>query len=489
MGKRVVLLSEKGMAFTIVMGLMTIISLLGFGAVAVSHQMALNVSHQTHREQAFHYAEAGANRVLWLLNEDSTFVSDVSHPWREAYFESDHDMHGGGYRLEFVPPSSSSTNERIIQVRATGWSNANPDLKRTVLLDLRERSFIDSVWCTHEETMVFGGVTYQVFWATGDVIYGPVHTNGRLHMMGNPEFYGSVTYSGAAQPLRHTGGASPIYHEGPPRRVEELTFPTNNSKVKELAQLDGLYFSGRTLIWINEDKLHVHNLSYNASQSPPLSPTQVVVFDLPPNGVVYVDGDSASDNATSKFLRGRGNVFVSGKLKGRLTIAASNSIYIMDRNPTKPYASSTASEIVGGVVYFSDPRTNSSSTDMLGLIANRDIVINHLSWPSASNTDLPQATIRTAPHTARIDAAVFALSGSFGFEAWDSGGRRGTIHLYGSIVQNRRGAVAQGNNGYFKDYRHDPRFEHTSPPHFLPPEVSGWEVAKWTETPDHLQSN
>ncbi len=82
-----------------------------------------------------------------------------------------------------------------------------------------------------------------------------------------------------------------------------------------------------------------------------------------------------------------------------------------------------------------------------------------------------------------ITAALHALGGSFTFEQQndpDSGyvcfdcpgdGRdeRGTIYVYGSIWQRRRGyahRATRGSTGYLKNYRYDQRFRQTRPPCF-----------------------
>ena len=53
-----------------------------------------------------------------------------------------------------------------------------------------------------------------------------------------------------------------------------------------------------------------------------------------------------------------GNVTVQGTVSGQLTVAADQNIYIS-----------------GNVAYNNDPRTDPSSTDMLGLVANQNITV------------------------------------------------------------------------------------------------------------------
>lgn len=77
-----------------------------------------------------------------------------------------------------------------------------------------------------------------------------------------------------------------------------------------------------------------------------------------------------------------------------------------------------------------------------------------------------------------IDAAILALSRSFTVDA-PSCANRGDriIHLNGSLAQNWRGIVRNGN-GYLKDYQYDYNLRALAPPHFLNPTTSTWQVAR-----------
>ena len=95
---------------------------------------------------------------------------------------------------------------------------------------------------------------------------------------------------------------------------------------------------------------------------------------MPPNGAIFVDGDAT----------------VSGTVKGRCSVGASDDIYIG-----------------GNIRYSTPPRTNKKTTippdyapDALGLIAHNDILI-------------PRSTFN-AHHHLRVDAAMLAVNGSFG---------------------------------------------------------------------------
>jgi hypothetical protein len=60
------------------------------------------------------------------------------------------------------------------------------------------------------------------------------------------------------------------------------------------------------------------------------------------------------------------------------------------------------------------------------------------------------------------------------------------LSIRGAIAQRYRGIVGtfsgpNPNSGYEKDYLYDPRLRYQSPPHFLDPVSSAWQVVTWAE--------
>jgi len=202
--------------------------------------------------------------------------------------------------------------------------------------------------------------------------------------------------------------------------------------------------------------------------------------------VIYVDGTMANvSGPTTKYNRQAGNVFISGELDGRITIAAANDIYITHRDPTNAtYSSATQA---AGLRYSNTNFTGVNlSDDMLGLVAGRYVRILHKNWPSYTTTgNAYVSNSNVAPQNITIHAAIFALDWAFEFEDFRDNSPRGTITIIGSLIQNYRGGVGTffwgggQASGYLKDYNHDPRMAYDSPPHFLEPTNSGWEIQSW----------
>ena len=164
-------------------------------------------------------------------------------------------------------------------------------------------------------------------------------------------------------------------------------------------------------------------------------------------GVVYVDG----------------RVAVSGKLRGRLTLAASSNIIIADdlRYVTNPGAANCA--------------------DILGLFSGADIVVadNLVNDPAPGIATLPAPALRSWDETPDLffDGFVLAL-GSFKAENYNKGSRnaaacgaassgRGCLFVSGGVIQSSRGAVGlTSGEGYVKRYQYDQCGANNPPPYF-----------------------
>jgi hypothetical protein len=157
-------------------------------------------------------------------------------------------------------------------------------------------------------------------------------------------------------------------------------------------------------------------------------------------------------------------VFLSGTLKGQLTIAAENNITIVWHL-----------QYQGGV----------AGTDLLGLVANNFIDVYHPVDSSGNNLNANGSSKFSDPV---IQAANLSVQHSFRVQNYRIGNPLGNLNVTGVIAQRYRGIVGtfSGNNptsGYAKNYVYDSRLKYLSPPHFLDPVKSAWQVATWAELP------
>jgi hypothetical protein len=201
---------------------------------------------------------------------------------------------------------------------------------------------------------------------------------------------------------------------------------------------------------------------------------------IPSDGVVYVQNQPTSSSDpnygtcstypsgvkpsvtgdVTSYSCSKGDVFLSGVLKGQVTIAAANNIVV-----------------VGDTTYNTAPP---GGTDLLGLAANQYVEIYHPVNSSDDNIAVPGG----AP--TKLHAAVVSVLHSFRVQNYSSGNSVGTLNVVGAIAQKYRGPVgtfsgATSMSGYVKNYMYDQRLQYLSPPHFIDPVTSPWQVKTFAE--------
>ena len=405
-----------------------------------------------------------------------------------------------------------------------------------------------------------------VFYGPNDVVNGPVFSNDSIYVSGAPNFGTSANKASVKTQdprcLFVNGSNSTcstdvgIYntltsayaqpHQTPPSDDSSLKLVAN-----QVAPDNGCVYYGPTIITLTGSATPgtmtvTSPDTVTASAGCPLNGNG----KLPPNGVIYVDNAVAtSANPDSRIQAGanpfddtahsgqyaqtcaddgngmpcyfgwtgsatqdsEGDAFVSGSLaasatgSGVLTIGTSNDI-IIDGSLT--YLDCSGHWVGTAQQSACNYRTDQTypNNDVLGLIANQYIEVNHPVYPSDSpwwcyfygncyqqGDPLPNCgagQVAAAPlcnpvdpsgNSLTVDAAVLGLTQSFGVDNYRSGSGLGRLYLYGSIQQEARGAVGtfSGSNllsGYSKFYTWDPRLELVAPPSYLNPGTASYNL-------------
>jgi uncharacterized protein YjdB len=528
---RKTLASEQGMALPLVLIITVCIIMLAFSFVYMFGARARLNKIFVNRNSASYYAEAGIEQYIWNLNQDDYYYA--THHTVASAFEA------GYYYIEATDPT---VEDPTVTLRSTGWLASDPDNRETIEVKLRKRQFTQYVYLTDiEEASPPAPTGTQVWWSTGDVMHNSMHTNGVLNFKGSPRFEDTVTFSGVTTYTNnnfdpwHSYNGPQFYKNGQlsnwqtqSYRVDAILPKGSNSELITYAQSNGYYFPHRTSIYLHDSE-----------EATPRTLMDIYYWDgsqfvyqenlpLPANGVVYVNGsgdyagvsagkrwqsynksysamiDAIEDERVPQeldvFNPDRGNVFISGKLRGRLTVASANHIFITPEDPTGAYDPDDLPE-KPGLVYGSttfnedgtvlDPGTN----DMLGLCANGYIYILHNFWPSypgfvppADNYGITSCDITKhdlAPNEFYIQGALYAMpNGAFTYQDYWMDGLKGRINLVGSIIQHYRGVRGLiGSTGYNANYTHDRRMAYATPPHFLSPLNAGWGIVSWVKKP------
>jgi type II secretory pathway pseudopilin PulG len=383
-----------------------------------------------------------------------------------------------------------------------------------------------------------GSGCHEIAFMEGDVLDGPVHSNDRFRSC-EATFRGAVTTATVTPPLYSkmdsnglACGASTFDDPASPRTAGMVVMPATNTELKletrtDLADPAGCLFTGPTQITLNRDgtltvrspwtkKTQISGSSGTTGSSPAgcgvpgsgvggLASAAGSTFAVPDHNVVYVqavpavrtDANYWASDAVPRVpdASGRlrdlacvgaggqdhgngigypttnevvaddsvygcraGDAFVSGTLRGALTIASANTLYI-----------------TGDVTY------QNANRDVLGLVGDGAILVwNPL---DAAKGSLLSTKNRT------ISAALLSVAHTFQVQNHDLGGDRGTLTVVGAIAQKFRGIVRSGSNGYLKDYNYDTRFRYLTPPKFLLPVSTTYDVTSWTETSRAFSAN
>ena len=149
---------------------------------------------------------------------------------------------------------------------------------------------------------------------------------------------------------------------------------------------------------------------------------------------------------------------LKGRVEGTVTIGSSEDIRLID---DIWYMNSTPGS---GAI-----DTNATNPNVIGIVAEGNVIIANTPENGRDNSTMGGTSII-------INGGIIALGESFSFEdqndVWNEyqgtyPDDRGDIHLWGSVVQRRRGYVHRSNHGstgYGKDYHFDDRFYTIQPP-------------------------
>jgi Tfp pilus assembly protein PilX len=291
---------------------------------------------------------------------------------------------------------------------------------------------------------------------------GKIHTNGFFNIFGRPIFEGSITTSNgdgkdAKSPV--TGKDDPYWDPKTNSYNQEGTTTSNSSKFYHFkdsytedypvgSNKDFSYAGGKNKVELPDNPEIVKN-GANATYNKDI---RVSFQDNGQVKVTPVDG-SASEylNTNLLTLYTTGKIIVDGgKLKGMVTLGSARDIEFRD-----------------SVVYVDKTR------DVFGAVAGENIVID------------------TNPETVKdmeIHGSLMALQGAFYVKDHDIGVTRGTLSIFGGIINKYRGPIgnrrqttntkydADGNiieqtvtvthSGYYRDYKGDSKLMNRPPPNF-----------------------
>ena len=407
MGGKASIIMVMGMGF--LLGYFTL-NLNRYATQAVGNMAAYNDVTASHN-----LAINGANVGLARFYQDTTWMGSITQDFNTSSLR-------GSFTARMVDLGGSRLVLRSISTYSSPSAGTLNDTVEVYFNRNRRNSFSMFAWMTNFEG--------NVFWITGDTVWGRVHSNGNLHMSGKPVFMEKLTTAKNMDPKAGSGTNKAIFKKGFETGIATIPLPSDISELVSAANSGGKKYTGN--IWVSlapgsaasgDGKAYIRATQYGT----------------------IIDSISLSDPGFNGVILGEGRVNVQGVLDGKLSIASLTDLYIQDN-----------------VTYEQNPMVGSSD-DLLGLVADQNVVVAN---NTPNNTDCV------------IQASIFARQGSFTADDYDSRGVSGTLQIYGSIVQNTRGAVGQFSgstltSGFYKRYRFDTRL---ADPNVRPPSYPGFYV-------------
>jgi hypothetical protein len=185
-----------------------------------------------------------------------------------------------------------------------------------------------------------------------------------------------------------------------------------------------------------------------------------------------------------------GDVFVKGTLKGTMTIAASNYVYVTGDVLLADSARDMLGLVGTNAVYVYNPTKTYSTTTTR--YRTEYYTCYYYGFPYSCSRDVPYdetsystGLMDRSKSDRTIQAAILSVAHTFTVQNYnqDGGYPKGKLNVLGSISQKFRGPVATtGSTGYQKQYVYDPRMRYTAPPKFLSPVSTSYGVTHIVES-------
>jgi hypothetical protein len=314
----------------------------------------------------------------------------------------------------------------------------------------------------------------------GDVVRGPLHTNDRLLVAGNPTFgrttsdeIETVAKDGMPHPegpaWEPNGSGSPNFVGKFVSGAPKMELPPTNA---QLAQLASWVFTGDTQLKFSGTDVTIN--TFDSSGNAQSETRSLNASDF--NGVIYVKAGTCNNPSTRQDPyplgispgnpnrdKGCANLWVSGQYSKSVTLASAGDVIVK------------ADEDIGSGSGGKGVRRNGDV--IMGLIADNFVRVYH---PCSSGNNITPGTEANV----QIDAAILSLNHSFTVDNYTCGAQLGTLTVNGAIAQKFRGPVGQfgsSPHGYTKNYNYDDRLLYRSPPYFLDPVQSAWRTVSYTE--------
>ncbi|MGA3286766.1 MAG: hypothetical protein ABSD46_05020 [Bacteroidota bacterium] len=405
-----------------------IFALVGKNLGSISSQAYMNYRNYYYVAQSRFLTESVANLVAGRMAADTN-----TNPYFPTPSITD-TLWGGSLTITrgYVRKYYNDYNEFTIVAK---YPMTGPGIIDTTILDETKTYFSQYAMYSINEN--------GIYWKDGEVCNGPLYTQDRLNIDGSPIFNGLVTAVGG---WTGDAGANPIFNNNF-LRGPAVFLPNDLSSILADAT-GGKLYTVDTYVDFNatDGKIYVRTGSYTGTQvaGSPFASIDAFV----PNGDLVVQG---------------ANLHIKGQIDGHITASAVRS------------GSSGGNVYIDSSITYKVPplltggATNLLCDDLLGIVADRDVIIDDNLANPASLT---------------INGSILCRTGGLVAENYDDTRRIGTLTLVGGLQQFDRKGVGTFNSstgaqvhGFAKNYSYDPRLQYEAPPSY--PKMQRYRVLSW----------
>ncbi|MEI8361060.1 MAG: hypothetical protein WCG01_02950 [bacterium] len=523
--------NNKGSMLIIVLVASSLLIVILVGAISSANlQLKLNLQ-KVSNAQALHIAEAGINYYRWVLyhnnfdfcNSETCKPGPNYGPYGPYSYKNDTGQVIGYYELYITPPESNKAQN--VKIKATGWTVRDPRIKRSIEVVAGLTS-----WASYN-------VISNGFFRTLTNYTGKVHGNSGISFQGYGKSNSEVSSTLTEFNDPDHGNALVIFSGN--TATDKLEYGIHYDDDKDLFDhplgipldpfVDGTCAAGRTCtpefqptradvfpkgrvlgapaIGFDLLNLHVSNALILASTSGVvLEPSGVKGYHL-----TIIPNPTATDTiAVRKVNKEFGDCGFDGTAKScqsirhdagaedppfYITIPTNGIVFVKDKiwidgtiNNDRVTVYAFGGSLSGNttdIITNNDLRITSSSTDKIGLIAQRSILVG---YESADNLTIDADLIAKNGYLRR-DCYSLAYAKAAANNAANNGGiglnwtylGRNSITINGSNATSGRGAYSCTSGSYYTNtYQNfDDNMANNPPPNF--PTTGNYKFLSWRE--------
>jgi len=544
------IIPQKGMALLATLIFVFILTTLGIALLTMTRSDIKLSTLQEESTKAFYLAEAGVERAVnWLeLRPYPPGSGDVPSSFKGTHEYEE--LNTGKYTVNLSLDIDPDSLVAKYVIETEGWIIRDDNSKSTrkiktavIITNFAEYAYFsdDERFPNNSNISGSSGYVGAKIWFTGnDTIGGKLHTNGQLHIVNIPEFYGKVTSA-----VDEYGNVQFFDFWGDAYAEDGSDFPGFNPEGNYELGVDIIPLPQYRNISDLDDEKSLQRIaggSWNKSdiQAVQTSGDHVYVPNVagPGSGVtggIYIQGDANIElnvdgsagtegpNSEITIIQGGNTTIITsvmepivlpagstlnGVAAGGTTIPANttllkeagdtyrnyggitngllfidgsiNSLHGGNHKGKMTIASNESINITGDLLYESR-NTNQGGVDVNEL--DMDLIEDSLGLIAAADMVIDGS----APYDIEVDAIIMALNTSFFFDRW-KWDLKGTLSLLGGLIQYARGPVGTHSagtkiTGYSKNYNYDTRMANPAggylPPYF--PTTGQYEKIYWKE--------